>query len=102
MCITCNPDHFHVLNCIMCRNVSTHRTVLHYHMLCVFSILLFLAFTAANAAILMMMETMNVAENVAGGSVTVCAEINGVTGMLECEVVTTATILGNGKAGRKL
>jgi len=50
----------------------------------------------------MVMETMNVAENVAGGSVTVCAEITGVTGMLECEVVTTAGILGNGKAGRKL
>jgi len=50
----------------------------------------------------MVMATMNVAENVAGGSVQVCAEIIGVTGMLECSVSTTATIMGSTKASKKL
>ena len=47
-----------------------------------------------------MMATMNVAENVMGGSVQVCAEITGV--MLECNVSTTATTMGSTKAGKKL
>ena len=42
----------------------------------------------------MVVATMNVAENVAGGSVQVCAGITGVGGMLECSVSTTATTMG--------
>ena len=62
----------------------------------------FLAYTDDNAAIQMVMATMNVAENVMGGSVQVCAEITGVGGMLECSVSTTATTMGSTKAGKKL
>jgi len=50
----------------------------------------------------MVMTTMNVAETLAGGSVQVCAEITGVTGMLECNVSTTATTMGSPKASKKL
>ena len=50
----------------------------------------------------MVVATMNVAENVAGGSVQVCAEVTGVSGMLECNVSTTATTMGSFKAGKKL
>jgi len=50
----------------------------------------------------MALATMNVTENVAGGLVQVCAEITGVTGMLECSVTTTATTIGSTKAGKKL
>ena len=48
------------------------------------------------------MTTMNVAENVAGGSVQVCAEVTGVSGMLECNVSTTATTTNSTKASKKL
>jgi len=67
-----------------------------------FKCYLFLTYTDDTAAIQMVMATMNVAENVAGGSVQVCAEIIGVTGMLECSVSTTATIMGSTKASKKL
>ena len=50
----------------------------------------------------MVMATENVAENIAGGSVQVCAEITGVAGILECNVSTTATTMGSAKAGKKL
>jgi len=51
----------------------------------------------------MVMATINVAENVMGGSVQVCAEITGVTGMLECSVSTTAVFSpGSTKAGKNL
>ena len=50
----------------------------------------------------MVMNTTNVTENIAGGSVQVCAEITGVGGMLECSVSTTATTMGSTKAGKKL
>ena len=50
----------------------------------------------------MAMAAMNVAENVMGGSVQVCAQITGVGGMLECSVSTTATTMGSTKAGKKL
>ena len=50
----------------------------------------------------MVVATMNVAENVMGGSVHVCAQITGVTGMLECSVSTTATTMGSTKAGKKV
>jgi len=50
----------------------------------------------------MVMATMNVAENIMGGSLQVCAEITGVDGMLECNVSTTATTMGSTKAGKKL
>ena len=62
----------------------------------------FLAYTDDTAATQMVMDTMNVAENVMGGSVQVCAEITGVGGMLECSVSTTATTMGSTKAGKKL
>jgi len=48
----------------------------------------------------MVMEMDSVAET--AGSVQVCAEITGVTGMLECSVTTTATTIGSTKAGKKL
>ena len=50
----------------------------------------------------MVMNTTNVTENIAGGSVQVCAEITGVGGMLECNVSTTATTTNSTKAGKKL
>ena len=67
-----------------------------------FKCYLFLAYTDDNAAIRMVMATMNVTENVAGGLVQVCAEITGVAGMLECSVSTTATTMGIAKARKKL
>ena len=69
----------------------------------IFQMLPFLAYTDDNAAIQMVMAAMNVAENVMGGSVQVCAEITGVGGgMLECSVSTTATTMGSTKASKKL
>ena len=62
----------------------------------------FLTYTDNIAAIQMVLATMNVAENVAGGLVQVCVEITGVTGMLECNVSTTATTMGSTKARKKL
>lgn len=40
----------------------------------------------------MMVAMMNVTENVVGGSVSVCAEITGVPGVLECAVSNTAIL----------
>lgn len=40
---------------------------------------------------------MNVTENVAGGSVSVCAEITGVSGMLECVVSNRARLSSKDK-----
>ena len=53
--------------------------------------------TADNAAIQMVVATMNVTENVAGGSVSVCAEITGVSGMLECVVSNRARLSSKDK-----
>ena len=56
-----------------------------------------------SAAIQMVMAAVNVTENVAGGSVEVCAEITGVSGMLECAVSNTATLSSTDmKAGTRL
>ena len=49
----------------------------------------------------MAMPSDTVAENVAGGSVQVCASITGVM-ELECSVVATASIVGSAKAGKWL
>jgi len=48
----------------------------------------------------MVMEMDSVAET--AGSVQVCAEITGVTGMLECSVSRTATAVGSTKTSKKL
>ena len=51
----------------------------------------------ASAAIQMVTNATSVAETV--GSVQVCAEITGVTGLLECAVINAATLTGSTKAG---
>ena len=51
----------------------------------------------ASAAIQMVTNASSVAET--AGSVEVCAEITGVTGLLECAVANTATLTGSTKAG---
>jgi len=50
-----------------------------------------------NAAIQMVTAMDNV--NEAAGSVQVCAEITGVTGVLECDVTNTPVLTGSTKAG---
>ena len=54
---------------------------------------------AMNAAIQMVTDMDSVNETVASGSVQVCAEITGVTGVLECDVTNTPTLTGSTKAG---
>ena len=51
----------------------------------------------ASAAIQMLNNATSVAET--AGSVQVCAEITGVTGLLECAVINAATLTGSTKAG---
>ena len=51
----------------------------------------------ASAAMQMVTNATSVAET--AGSVEVCAEITGVTGLLECVVTNTATLTGSTKAG---
>ena len=51
----------------------------------------------ASAAIQMVTNATSVAET--AGSVEVCAEITGVTGLLECAVTNAATLTGSTKAG---
>ena len=51
-----------------------------------------------NAAIQMVTDMDTVNET--AGSVQVCAEITGVTGMLECAVTNTATLNGNAKTSK--
>ena len=51
----------------------------------------------ARAAIQMVTNTTSVAET--AGSVEVCAEITGVTGLLECAVTNAATLTGSTEAG---
>ena len=46
------------------------------------------------------MVTDMVSVNETAGLVPVCAEITGVTGMLECDVTNTLTLSGSTKAGR--
>jgi len=55
--------------------------------------------SATNAMIQMVRATDSVAEDVAAGSVEVCAEISG-TIELECVVQTNATTNGSAKAGK--
>ena len=50
-----------------------------------------------NAAIRMVMEMDSVDET--AGSVQVCAEITGVTGVLECGMENTPEVIGSTKAG---
>ena len=52
---------------------------------------------AMNAAIQMVTDMDSVNET--AGSVQVCAEITGVTGVLECDVTNTPTLTGSTKAG---
>ena len=47
----------------------------------------------------MVTDMATVAETVASASVQVCAEITGVSGMLECDVTNTPTLTGSPKAG---
>ena len=54
--------------------------------------------TAMNAAIKMVTDMDTVNET--AGSVQVCAEITGVSGMLECAVTNTATLNGNAKTSK--
>ena len=56
--------------------------------------------TDDSAAIQMVVAAVNVAEDVAGGLVQVCAEITGVSGMLECAVSNTPALSStDAKAG---
>ena len=48
--------------------------------------------TVNSAAIQMVVAAVNVAEDVAGGSVEVCAEITGVSGVLESGVLNAARL----------
>jgi len=61
----------------------------------IYSIFIYIA--AMNAAIQMVTDMDSVDES--AGSVQVCAEITGVTGMLECNVTNTPTLTGSTKAG---
>ena len=62
----------------------------------IYSIFIYIA--AMNAAIQMVVGTNNtVAETIA--SVQVCAEITGVSGMLECDVTNIPMVTGSTKAG---
>ena len=51
----------------------------------------------ARAAIQMVTNATSIAET--AGSVEVCAEITGVTGLLECAVTNAATLNGSTEAG---
>ena len=58
---------------------------------------IFIYIAVMNAAIQMVTGMDSVDES--AGSVQVCAEITGVTGVLECDVTNTPTLSGSTKAG---